>query len=104
MNNKNKVLLSASVVAILANTPTPAEVNPFQATKLRNGYANKPLQLASSSMHSNKMSESSCGKSHMKMNNGKCGGSMGMNKKKMKKHMKEQDKATNAQANTNNEE
>lgn len=90
MKNKNKALLSASVVALLTNTSVSAESNPFKSTNLKRGYENQSVQLASSSMHGNKKPESSCGASHMKMNDGKCGGSMGMSdkkKEKMQKHM-----------------
>ena len=90
MKTKNKALLSASVVALLTNTPVSAESNPFKSTILKRGYENQSVQLASSSMHGNKKPESSCGASHMKMNDGKCGGSMGMSdkkKEKMQKHM-----------------
>lgn len=90
MKNKNKALLSASVVALLTNTSVSAESNPFKSTNLKRGYENQSVQLASSSMHGNKKPEPSCGASHMKMNDGKCGGSMGMSdkkKEKMQKHM-----------------
>lgn len=107
MKTKNKTLLSASVVALLANTSVSAESNPFKATKLENGYANQSTQLVSSSMHGKKKPESSCGASHMKMNDGKCGGSMGMSDKKkqqMKKHMNDQNKVKDGQIDASKKE
>tara|TARA_Y100001968_G_scaffold300333_1_gene311672 strand:+ start:692 stop:1021 length:330 start_codon:yes stop_codon:yes gene_type:complete len=107
MKTKNKTLLSASVVALLANTSVSAESNPFKITNLENGYANQSSQLVSSSMHGNKNPESSCGASHMKMNDGKCGGSMGMSddkKQQMKKHMKEEDKVKDEQVDKSKDE
>lgn len=107
MKTKNIALLSASVVAFLANTPVSAESNPFKITKLENGYANQQNQLVSSSMHGNKESESSCGASHMKMNDGKCGGSMGMGgekKQQMKKRMKDEDKVKDEQVDKSKDE
>ena len=107
MKTKNKALLSASVVALLANTSVSAESSPFKTTKLENGYANQSSQLVSSSMHGKKKPESSCGASHMKMNDGKCGGSMGMSgekKQQMKKHMKEEDKVKDEQVDKSKDE
>ena len=88
MNKTNKTLLGASVLAILASSPLSAQNNPFKTTQLVQGYGNQEIKLVSSGKH-HKNSESTCGASHSKMNDGKCGGAIKMDKNK-KSNMQKQ--------------